>query len=164
MIPKKVMLKIGIITLLLSVIPSQMQAQNAFLSSGHTAVGSGGSANYSIGQIIQEKTTGTNGSAIQGIQFTFTNATLSIVDVQTNVEVSTYPNPTTSVLNIKAGDFKTNSFMYSLYDITGKQVKAGMVSDKTTQINVNNLPNATYILKVKNNKDHSTKTFKIIKN
>lgn len=161
--PKKTISKICILVCFFCAIKCEILAQNTLITSGNYVSGSGGTASYSLGQIIQEKTTGTNGSAIQGIQFNFYDTSLSIIDLATNLEISSYPNPTTSILNIELNDFKPNIIEYRLYNISGNQIKTGLITNRITKININNLPIATYILKVKNKKNQKEKTFKIIK-
>ena len=105
---KQVLTKLSIkaVFILLFFVFSKTHAQEVILTSGGNASGSGGTASYSIGQIVQNTITGTNGSAIQGIQFYFESSTLTITDFETNLSISTYPNPTSSFLNIKFKESK----------------------------------------------------------
>lgn len=143
---------------------NQIEAQETLLASGNSTTDTGGSVSYSIGQIIQQNATSSNGSSIQGIQFYFDASTLTVIDVESNVEISTYPNPTSSILNIHIDGFKPKSLSYKLFNISGKLITSGTVTDKITKINVNHLQTATYLLKVNNTMNHTTKTYKIIKN
>jgi hypothetical protein len=47
---------------------STIHAQEAIPAGGGNASGSGGSASYSVGQVVYTTNTGTNGSAAQGVQ------------------------------------------------------------------------------------------------
>lgn len=47
---------------------SQLQAQQANVTSGGDAKGSGGSSNYSVGQVVYTTNTGSTGTVAQGIQ------------------------------------------------------------------------------------------------
>ncbi|MDO5969649.1 T9SS type A sorting domain-containing protein [Flavivirga aquimarina] len=143
---------------------SQIKAQEIVLTSGNSISDTGGSVSYSVGQIIQQNATGSNGSIIQGIQFYFDSSTLTVIDMETNLEIATYPNPTTSILNIHVDDFKPNTLSYKLFNTSGKLISNGTVTDNTTRINVDHLQMATYILKINNTLNQKVQTFKIIKN
>ncbi|MCF6294138.1 MAG: T9SS type A sorting domain-containing protein [Flavobacteriaceae bacterium] len=154
-----------IFVLLLSIF-NTTQAQEVILTSGDNASGSGGTASYSVGQIVQNTITGTNGSAIQGIQFYFESSTLTITDFETNLNISTYPNPTSSFLNIKVQgnqENQENTLSYKLFNILGELLVSGDIKNNAAEINVEQLPSATYLLRVSNS-NNITKTYKIIKN
>jgi hypothetical protein len=139
------------------------KAQDALLASGANATGINGSASYSIGQISQNLLTGSGGSIIQGIQFFIESETLTIVDVETNLVVTTYPNPTTNTFNVKVSDEYLNNLSYKLFSISGQLIKSGVISNSTTNIDIEQLPNTTYLLTL-NDKNKQVKSFKIIKN
>ena len=67
-----------ITTFLLSVSLGALQAQQAVLTSGGDATGTGGSAGYSIGQTVYSTTSGANGSVAHGVQQAFEISTLCI--------------------------------------------------------------------------------------
>lgn len=138
-------------------------AQNVLVASGNSKTDVGGSVSYSIGQLFQENTSGIDGSANQGIQFFFNDATLTIVELKTNAVISTYPNPSTSILNIDTANYQSNTLIYSLLDAQGKVITNGKITSKTTTIHMAHLNVATYILNIKNVKRNTTKSFKIIK-
>jgi hypothetical protein len=165
---KQVLTKLNIkavyIFVLLFSIFNTVQAQEVILPSGGNASGSGGTASYSVGQMVQNTITGTNGfSAIQGIQFYIASSTLAITDFETNLNISTYPNPTSSFLNIKIQGIQENTLSYKLFNILGKLLISGDIKNNTAEINVEQLPSATYLLRVSNS-NNITKTYKIIKN
>jgi len=95
--------------LLLFSLGSKIHAQETLLASGGNASGSGGIANFSVGQTMQTTLTGRNSEAFQGIQFYFESSTLTIIDLETNLNISTYPNPTSSILNIRYSYIPTTS-------------------------------------------------------
>ncbi len=152
-----------LLCLVLNSILSLAYAQDVVLVSGGDATGSGGTANYSVGQIVQTTITGTSGSAIQGVQFYFESETLTIVDVATNMNITTYPNPASSSFNLRVSGHTGGELTYKLYNLLGVVMSKGKVTDGVTQIDIDDLPLATYMLTI-NNKDKTIKTFKIIKN
>jgi hypothetical protein len=139
-------------------------AQDALVASGSNASGSGGSANYSVGQTVQNTNTGTGGSVIQGIQFYFASSTLTVVDVDTNLNIFTYPNPTSSTLNLKIQGNQNSKLSYKLFNLLGALITKGNITNNTAKINIAHLDMATYLLQVSNSSNNNIKTFKIIKN
>lgn len=142
---------------------STIQSQESILAAGGNISGSGGSANYSVGQTIQNTNTGANGSAIQGIQFYFESSTLTIIDLDTNFNIVTYPNPTSSILNIKIEGSQNKSLSYKLFTSLGVLITSGNITNNVAKIDMNHLPIATYLLKVSSD-NKNIKNFKIIKN
>lgn len=70
-----------------------------------------------------------------------------------------YPNPTTTILNVQSKTGLETSFDYSIFDLTGKLILQGT---STSQIDVNELQNGFYHLRLKTDK-HGLETYKIIK-
>jgi hypothetical protein len=87
--------------------------------------------------------------------FKVTATTLAVSDVSKN-SVSIYPNPATEVLNLNV-DSKINSA--DIYDLAGKLVKSASVADN--KVNVKDLQNGTYVLKV--NTEAGSTSHKFIK-
>ena len=139
-----------------------LYAQESPTTAGGEATGTGGTASYSVGQVVYTSATGTNGSLAQGVQQPYEiSTTVGIKETAITLELSVYPNPTTDYLTLKVDDFETLNFQ--LIDLQGKIIENKKVSSTTTSINVENLPKALYFLNVtKNNK--VVKSFKIIKN
>ncbi|MFI1770852.1 T9SS type A sorting domain-containing protein [Thalassobellus citreus] len=160
---KNIFFKQILLPSLLVFVFNTMQAQDALIASGSNISGSGGSVSYSVGQIVQETNIGTNGSAIQGIQFYFDATSLAVVDIETNLNISTYPNPTSSILNITIDGKQDGKLSYSLFNLLGALITSGDIKNNTVQINIEDLPMATYLLKLSNS-NNNIKTFKIIKN
>lgn len=72
---------------------------------------------------------------------------LSTLEITTNHKntYSIYPNPATDILNISTDEILEE---YQVFDITGKEVLKGRF--ETNRINVTQLQNGVYILKIKN--------------
>jgi len=60
-------------------------------------------------------------------------------------KVKVFPNPTSDLLKFE-GLIETKN--YAIFDGKGALVKKGIISDDQNAIDVSNLPQATYILKV----------------
>ncbi len=153
-----------IITLFACVVLSSLHAQQSILVSGGEATGSGGTASYSIGQMVYGTVTGTNGSVAQGVQQAFEiSTTLGIEDNLINLSFIAYPNPTSNVLTLKVSNFNQNNMEYALFDIQGRLLIQQKIQQENTQIPMQNLASDTYFLKV-TTKNKPIKTFQIIKN
>ncbi|AUC75683.1 T9SS type A sorting domain-containing protein [Olleya sp. Bg11-27] len=137
-------------------------SQEAILGSGGDAAGAGGSSSYSVGQLVYTTITG-DGTVAQGVQQSIELFTLSNPELTTvKLSAVTYPNPTSDYVVLAIRDINLSDLSYALYDIQGRTVLKGLVSEETTQITMQDLEVATYILKLnQNNKE--LKSFKIIK-
>lgn len=140
------------------------QAQQVTTATGGNASGSGGTVAYSVGQIVYTTNTGTTGSVAQGVQQPYEiSIVLGIDNHSINLELSAYPNPTTDYLTLNVGNAELSTLNFQLYDISGKLIESKKITSTTETIRTENLPTATYFLKVSNN-NKEVKTFKIIKN
>lgn len=141
-----------------------LHAQESPTASGGEATGTGGTASYSLGQVVYTKATGTNGSVAQGVQQPFEiSTTVGINETTIQLELSVYPNPATNYLTLKVDSEKLDNLNFQLIDLQGKVIENKKVSSTTTSINVESLPKAIYFLSVVKN-NQIVKTFKIIKN
>ncbi len=139
-------------------------AQQASISSGGNATGSGGSVSYSVGQVAYTTQTGSTGFVTQGVQQAFEIFTLGVNDFpEIKLSMSVYPNPTISNITLKVEDLSLNDLNMELFDINGKKIQTIKIQNTNTVIELENLPSSTYILKVER-ENKTIKTFKIIKN
>jgi hypothetical protein len=140
------------------------QAQQASTATGGDASGSGGTVAYSVGQIIYANNTGTTGSVAQGLQQPYEiSIVLGVESNSINLELTAYPNPTSNYLTLNVGNSELSTLNFQLYGISGKLIESRKIIRSSEIIVIENLPSATYFLKVSNN-NKEVKTFKIIKN
>lgn len=76
-----------------------------------------------------------------------------------NETVKTYPNPTSSIINIES-DFTINSI--ELCDMQGRKLETSQINETRTAIDISTKSKGIYFLKI--NTDHGSKEEKIIKN
>jgi hypothetical protein len=138
-------------------------AQNNTITTGADASNTIGSISYSIGQI--DYVSSDNGSTFinQGIQHPFEIVTLSgneILDVTISAQV--YPNPTANNLIISLQNYSYENLTYKLFDIRGREIINGTISNSETIVNMQPYASATYILKL-SKKNKEIKSFKILK-
>ena len=142
-----------------------LQAQESVNATSGNASGSGGSASYSVGQLVYTTNTGTTGSVAQGVQQPFEISVVTGIEEAKgiNLLVTAYPNPTTDYLTLEVQDFELSTLHFQLYDMNGKLLQNEKITVNQTSIVMSNLVPATYFVKVtQGNKE--VKTFKIIKN
>jgi hypothetical protein len=138
-------------------------AQETIPASGVEATGSGGSSSYTIGQVFYTTNTATTGGVSQGVQQPFEFQTLSNPELTTvKVTAVTYPNPTSDYVILKISDSTLDTLSYTLFDVTGKAISNGIITNGDTQIAMQQLAIGIYILKV-NRHNQALKTIKIIK-
>ena len=141
-----------------------VKAQQAFTTAGGAASGSGGTAAYSVGQIVYTTNTGVAGSVAQGVQQPYEiSIVLGVEDLQISLNMKVYPNPTSDFLILNVGNFDLSTLHFELYEINGKLLESKKITSITETISLENLPSSTYFLKV-TSKNEEVKIFKIIKN
>jgi hypothetical protein len=139
-------------------------AQQATIASGGNLIGSGGNMSYSIGQITYKTKTGINGSMAQGVQQPFEISTvLGIEEIQIQLDLTAYPNPTNDYLTLTLNKFDLSELSFELLDSTGKLIETRKINNTTETIPMIDLPKANYFVKVISN-GKVVKVFKIIKN
>jgi hypothetical protein len=141
------------------------QAQQATTATGGNASGSGGTVAYSVGQIVYTTNTGTTGSVAQGVQQPYEISVVTGIknETKTSISLVVFPNPTTNFLTLNVSNAELSTLNFQLYDISGKLIESRKIISSSETITMENLPTATYFLKVTNN-NKEVKTFKIIKN
>ncbi len=140
-----------------------LQAQESPTATGGEATGTGGTASYSVGQVVYTTATGTNGSVAQGVQHAYEIFTTGIKESELNISLSIFPNPTADNLTLQIQDYNNEKLSYQLFDMQGKLLNNGQVTAKQTQINTSSLPSATYFINVVNQENKQVQSFKIIK-
>lgn len=145
---------------------TSLQAQEVIPTVGGDATGSGGSASYTVGQVVYITETGTNGNSVaQGVQQPYEISVVTGIPEakDINLSVSAYPNPTSDYLTVKVGAYETANLQYLIFDINGKLIQTVKATGQETQIQTSQLVPAHYFVKVLDNKNE-IKVFKIIKN
>ncbi|MFB9121238.1 T9SS type A sorting domain-containing protein [Bergeyella porcorum] len=80
-----------------------------------------------------------------------TNTTLSVADYSTKDNLTLYPNPASTEINLS----NTKDFIsYEIYDASGRLIKEGFFDGKPIQIN--HLSNGVYTLSAKNKQGQTT--------
>ncbi len=143
---------------------SGLQAQQATPATGGIALGSGGSASYTVGQVVYTAQTSSDGTIIQGVQQPFEIFVISGIEQakDMSLEYMVYPNPATNSVTLLVEYYNTENLQYQLYDINGKLLDSKKLMDKETSISLESLDPSAYFLKVTDGA-REIKVFKIIK-
>ncbi len=141
-----------------------VHAQESPVAAGGTATGTGGTVDYSVGQVVYSTYTGNNSYIIQGVQQPYEiSRVLGVENQEIGLDIQVYPNPTTNHLTLNSGEAKLSSPTYHLVDNFGKVIEIKKMINPLETIIMENLPSATYFLKVLNG-SVEVKIFKIVKN
>jgi hypothetical protein len=140
-------------------------AQESVNPAGGNASGSGGTSNYTIGQVAYQTHSGTGGTVAEGVQHPFEIWVVTSIDdaIGITLNVSAYPNPTKNFLTLEVKDFEPTGLTYLLFDMSGKILQDKQITDTHTSIDMSGLVPAIYFVRlVQYNKE--VKVFKIVKN
>lgn len=150
--------------LLISVIVTGLQAQEATVATGGNALGNSGSVSYTVGQVAYITCDDINTTIAAGVQqpYEITIATTIEETEGVNLSFCAYPNPINDFLTLSINEFNLSNLSYSLYDMNGKILLSKKIAGKLTRIFMGNLTPATYHLKIIQG-CNMVKTFKIIK-
>jgi hypothetical protein len=142
-----------------------LQAQNTIPATGGNATGAGGTSSYTVGQVVYNTYTGTNGSVAQGVQQPFEISVVTGIEeaLGISLEIMVYPNPTTDFITLKIENYELRNLRYQLYDINARLLQDNKIVSNKTSIVMQNLKPSMYFLKV-TDRNKVVKTFKIIKN
>ena len=149
--------------ILLVLILTEVSAQNTILTTGANATGNGGSVSYSVGQIVYTSEIGITGSLTQGVQQSYDISIVNgIENAKINLEISAFPNPTTSNLILTINDIEFSNMTFQLFDVTGKLLQEKIIIDNQTIVDMNYYSPGIYFVKIQN-ESIEFKNFKIIK-
>ena len=141
-----------------------LQAQDAVVSTGGDASGSGGTAAYSVGQVIYTTNTSSSGTISEGVQQAYEIYSVGIIETKLNISLLIFPNPTNNKITLQIQDYNNEKLTYHLFDVQGKLLINKAIISNQTQINMSDLPSATYFINVVSQENKKVQSFKIIKN
>jgi len=142
---------------------SLAHAQTSTNSGGGSGTGSGGSIEFSVGQVVYTTGTGSEGSVAQGVQHTYQIVTFGTSEIQHNLSLSVFPNPSTQHVTLQVSDFTGIELEYQLVDLQGKMLSQAPITLQQTAIDLNSFPAASYTLHVVNQENKKIQSFKIVK-
>ncbi|MFP4025431.1 MAG: T9SS type A sorting domain-containing protein [Thiohalospira sp.] len=140
-------------------------SQETINSAGAGGMGSGGTIEYSLGQVLYLTNNSSDGIVIEGIQQPYEIFVLTSLPEGNEIDMhySVFPNPTSSCLNLKVGHLRNRILSYKLFNMNGQLLMSNKITESVITIEMNNYTSGFYILKVEEN-HKEIKTFKIFKN
>lgn len=98
-------------------------------------------------------------TANEGIElWKISNSNLSTENFENNAKISIYPNPTSNILNINIKN--SNNFEVTVFDLMGKKVA---LFKNQKSVDISNLNNGMYLIKVTDLENNTSQSLKIIK-
>jgi hypothetical protein len=161
---KKLTLITTIICLLVISGNAQSVRKQVFGSAGDTDSIAGYQVNWTIGECITEKLTGTNFIVTQGFQQPY--FTITAIPETTEIDFSLYvfPNPTRDYLNIEIINDTPEKFLLILSSMKGEILsEAVIISGEPYRMDLTSFGSNLMFLKIINNSSKQTSTLKIIK-
>ena len=138
-------------------------AQKNTVAAGGTALGSGGEVSYSIGQIDYTTISNASISLSQGVQQAYDIQVLSGIAVkEIDLRMAVYPNPAVNNLILSVSSELKPEMRYELFDLKGALILTNGIYTNETILNIQNLDNGCYTLRILQ-QSKGLKTFKIIK-
>lgn len=126
-----------------------LYSQTSITSSGITNSSNSGSVAFTLGQLVYTTASSNTGSVAQGVQQPFEFQVLSVLDDKSMIlTLTTYPNPTSGELVLKTSNTPQDKLEYALFDLQGKQLKSGRIIDTKTTIEIQDISNGVYLVKV----------------
>ena len=146
---------------------SQDIAPQSVNSANAHFIQSNGSLTYTVGELVILSSTDSNGNYL-GSGFT-SGATLSTATViepnQEILNVSVYPNPSTSLITIDIQHSKVEQVIIEITDLNGKVILTERHSGIVNKIGINatNWPTGNYLISLKDAKNGLIGSYKVIK-
>ena len=139
--------------------------QQAIVSTGIDAFGSGGSACYSVGQMAFTSVDGDGGSMAQGVQqpYEILITTSFKEDIYPNTAINVFPNPTNDFIKLTIEGEALNKPKITLVDVSSRVISRHSLIGQALEIDVKNLANGIYFLII-SDRNQNYQTFKIAKN
>ena len=150
-----------IITAFILLLGLQASSQEVIASQGKSFTTASSSIDYTIGEVVIATYSSASIVVTQGFHQTNLNV-LGLEDFNNDYSMKVFPNPTSDVLKLDIVNFQNLKF--SLYDIEGREILEHLITDKLTDISMEQLGKGVYILSILSDTNQKIKTYKIIKN
>ena len=141
-----------------------VHGQQAVVTTGGVATGTGGSVSYTVGQAAYQTFTGTGGAVMQGVQQPWEVS--SPVAVENTEDISllmnVYPNPTSGAFKLIVGTLENRNLRFRLYDMNGVMLQDQKIDSEATEIFLQDLSSSIYFLKIMDS-NREIKVFKMIR-
>jgi hypothetical protein len=129
----------------------RVKAQQTTLSSGGNGSGVGGSFAYSVGQTVYTAQSNDKASLSKGVQQGYEIFLITGIEEEDRfgLAATVFPNPTSNSLTVEIKNYSSDTAMeIFLFDAKGQQVHRQQVVDVQTQLQLEHLSPALYVLKL----------------
>jgi hypothetical protein len=154
------MKKLLLVLLISSIGQAQSISKQVIGTSGKTLTNSNLKVSYTVGEPVVGIMTAGGNQLGNGYYPTLNLQALSVEDIDMNVQIKLFPNPTSQALYVSHSEL--NSFMITVVDLNGKQVYAGTIN-KDEPLDVSNYTQGMYLVTIENKAANKKNTYKIIK-
>lgn len=139
---------------------SSFYGQEVLSTAGRIFSSNGVNLSWSIGETVTSTVNDGNTTLTQGYQ----QANLSISAVEENIAntYSVFPNPTHNQFTIKSGNRIKEPLTGVLFNMEGKLIQKIIISEISTVVYLDEIPQGIYVLTITENKQENT--YRIIKN
>lgn len=146
--------------MLLSVI--SLKAQEVVSSGGKTQTEADYELSWTVGEAVIATVSDNSNTLTQG--FHQSKLTVTAIDELpfTDIGLNVYPNPTQDFVNIHFSKL-IGQPAYSLFDLNGKLLEQKNITSNDIKLNVSQLAEGSYLLKLSGENRQPLQTFKIIK-
>ena len=135
--------------LLLFFLAHNINGQESINASGASIKNATGSLSFSLGQVGYMSMQDHNCGVVTGVQQVYVHLKTTSVDiVQASCDV--YPNPAHNYLKVRLSKVVLGKMHIKLFDITGKVVIEQEVQSVEEELNLKDLQNGVYVLRVAN--------------
>ena len=134
-------------------------AQQAIVTSGGDAVGSGGSVSFSIGQVSYSDDT--EGTIHEGVQQPYEIYSVSVQESLLDLRLNLYPNPALHELIIEVPNFKAG-LTATIHNSNGQLAERVRLTSSRTTISVVDWAASTYVIHVEDESGNSA-NYKLVK-
>jgi hypothetical protein len=155
------MKNIVMILLMTTISYSQSISKQVIGTAGKTQTNSNVKVSWTTGEPVVGLMTAGGNQLGNGYYPAMDIQALSIDDVNLNLEIKVYPNPTSQSLYVSHPDL--TSFQIQIVDINGKQIHIGAI-EKEVPLDVSSYSQGMYLITVENKESNKKNTYKIIKN
>ena len=153
--------------LLLTILNSMVfivSSQNNNVSTGGGGTGSGGSIEYSVGQVDYITTSTNTGTISQGVQQSFEiYITADLKNNESSKFCEIYPNPLQDFLVVKLPNSISEENTFLMYNESGKLIKNQTLLNGENLVEVRDVVKGIYFIEI-SDKNKNTINYKIVKN
>ena len=138
-------------------------SQQATVAAGGDGSSSAGSVSFSVGQPVYAPMTSASGTVLQGVQIPYEFLVIGVDEFPgIQLEMSAFPNPTRSVINLRMDTGFQQDMNYQLFNAAGQLITNAQIVNAVTEIPRQELAAGNYTLRVLYSQS-AVKSFSIIK-